>query len=79
MPKPGFKSITVNEHIYNSFISIYDENKMDLSTFGINSFSAFLTYILNGIFTHDEIWNSLMMNITHDQAAASKGLIRTKK
>jgi hypothetical protein len=29
MPKPGYKSITVSEHVYNTFFKAYEKTKKD--------------------------------------------------
>ncbi len=49
MPKDGFKSITVSETVYNRFYDIYKENKIDLTMKGINSFSGYITYMLEDV------------------------------
>ena len=46
MPKEGFKSITVSEEIYDRFHAIYKDNKPNLTTKGINSFTGYITYML---------------------------------
>ena len=47
MPKPGFKSFSLKEDIYNELFSKYGKNKETLKKKGINSFSAYLISILN--------------------------------
>ena len=46
MPKPGYKSITVTEHIYNEFFKVYEKNKKGLEIKGIRSFSGYLTSMM---------------------------------
>ena len=46
MPKPGYKSITVTEHIYNEFFKVYQKNKKGLEIKGIRSFSGYLTSMM---------------------------------
>ncbi len=47
MPKPGFKSITVSEVIYEKYYTIYEKNKEQLKIKGIESFSGYITNVLN--------------------------------
>ena len=46
MAKPGFKSITVAECVYDKFYSVYDSQKDELKIKGVNSFSAYIVYSL---------------------------------
>ena len=46
MPKPGYKSITVSEHLYNKFYKTYEKSKKDLEIKGIRSFSGYLTSMM---------------------------------
>src|ERR687885_3019443 len=46
MPKPGYKSITVSERVYNEFFKAYEENKKGLEIKGIRSFSGYLTSMM---------------------------------
>ncbi len=46
MPKAGFKSITVSENVYDKFFNVYEKNKEDLAMKGVNSFSGYVTYML---------------------------------
>ena len=46
MPKPGYKSITVSEHVYNEFFKVYEKNKKGLEIKGIRSFSGYLTSMM---------------------------------
>ncbi len=46
MPKPGFKSITVSENVYNKFFKVYEKRKNDLELKGITSFSGYLTSMM---------------------------------
>ena len=54
MPKPGFKSITVSETVYEKFHEIYQQNKDDLSMKGVNSFSGYVTYLLEELAQKDK-------------------------
>ena len=46
MPKPGYKSITVSEHVYNKFFKVYEKNKKGLEIKGVRSFSGYLTSMM---------------------------------
>jgi hypothetical protein len=46
MPKPGYKSITVSEHVYKHFFKVYEKNKKGLEIKGIRSFSGYLTSMM---------------------------------
>ena len=46
MPKPGFKSITISESVYDKFHDVYEENKDKLTMKGVNSFAGYITYML---------------------------------
>ena len=46
MPKPGFKSITISETVYEKFYSVYEKSKESLTMKGINSFAGYVTYML---------------------------------
>ncbi len=49
VPKDGFKSITVSETVYNRFYDLYKENKINLTMKGVNSFSGYITYMLEDV------------------------------
>jgi hypothetical protein len=46
MPKPGYKSITVKEHIYNRYENNYRKQKKQLERKGISSFSGYVTSLM---------------------------------
>ena len=54
MPKEGFKSITVSEIVYNKFFDVYQKNKQDLLMKGVNSFSGYVTYMLEEMMQKDK-------------------------
>ena len=54
MPKSGFKSITVSEHVYNRFFETYEKNKKGLELKGITSFSGYLTSMMEETMTKYE-------------------------
>lgn len=54
MPKAGFKSITVSEDVYDKFFDVFEKNKPDLMMKGINSFSGYVTYMLEQTMQKDK-------------------------
>ena len=54
MPKAGFKSITVSETVYDKFHDVFLKAKDDLALKGVNSFSGYVTYILEEIMQKDK-------------------------
>ena len=49
MPKPGFKSITVSENVYERFFNAFLKNKKELEFKRITSFSGYLTSMIEEI------------------------------
>ena len=56
MPKPGFKTITVSEAVYDKFNQAYQKNKDELTMKGVNSFAGYVTYLLEGVMKKDKIF-----------------------
>ena len=56
MPKEGFKSITVSENVYDKFHEVYEKSKDDLTMKGVNSFSGYVTYMLEEMMQKDKIF-----------------------
>ncbi|EPA04554.1 hypothetical protein [Candidatus Nitrosarchaeum limnium] len=54
MPKAGFKSITVSETVYDKFQDVYQKNKDSLAMKGVNSFSGYVTYMLEEMMQKDK-------------------------
>jgi predicted CopG family antitoxin len=54
MPKAGFKSITVSEEVYDKFFDVFEKNKSELVMKGINSFSGYVTYMLEQTMQKDK-------------------------
>ena len=54
MPKPGFKSITISETVYEKFYSVYEKSKESLTMKGINSFAGYVTYLLEQMIQKDK-------------------------
>lgn len=54
MPKPGFKSITISESVYDKFNQTYLKNKSELTMKGVNSFAGYVTYLLEDVMKKDK-------------------------
>ena len=54
MPKPGFKSITISEAVYDKFNQTYQNNKDELTMKGVNSFAGYVTYLLEDVMKKDK-------------------------
>ena len=54
MPKAGFKSITVSETVYDKFQEVYQSSKTDLAMKGVNSFSGYVTYMMEEMMLKNE-------------------------
>ena len=54
MPKAGFKSITVSETVYDKFHEVSQNSKDDLTMKGVNSFSGYVTYMLEEMMQKDK-------------------------
>ena len=53
MPKPGFKSITISQTVYDKFYDVYKKNKDNLNMKGVNSFAGYITYMLEDTMQKD--------------------------
>ena len=47
MPKSGFRSYLLKDEIYEALQKRFKQDREELKKQGINSFSAFLTYLIN--------------------------------
>jgi hypothetical protein len=47
MPKKGYKTITVKAEVYDYYHSTWQQRKKEYNIKGVNSFSAFISYVLN--------------------------------
>ena len=54
MPKPGFKSITISEVVYDKFNQTFQKNKDELAMKGVNSFAGYVTYMLEDVMKKDK-------------------------
>ena len=54
MPKPGFKSITISEAVYDKFNQTYQKNRDELTMNGVNSFAGYVTYLLEDVMKKDK-------------------------
>lgn len=53
MPKAGFKSITVNERVYDKFYQVFFDQRDELVMKGVNSFSGYVTFCLEDVMKKD--------------------------
>ena len=63
MPKSGFKSINVNDKIYDKFYQIFFDQKDSLSLKGVNSFSGYVTFCLEEMMRKDETFSKFTPKI----------------
>ncbi len=63
MPKAGFKSITVNEKVYDKFYQIFFDQKEKLAMKGVNSFSGYVTFCLEDMMKKDETFSKFTPKI----------------
>ena len=63
MPKSGFKSITVNEIIYDKFYQIFFDQKEKLAMKGVNSFAGYVTFCLEEMMRKDETFSKFTPKI----------------
>ena len=50
MPKPGYKTITISEKVYDKFLEFSKKNQV----VGVNSFSGYVTYLLEDRMAKDK-------------------------
>ena len=50
MPKPGYKTITISEKVYNKFLEFSKKNQAA----GVNSLSGYVTYLLEDKMAKDK-------------------------
>ena len=62
-PKVGFKSITVNERVYDKFYQIFFDQKEKLAMKGVNSFSGYVTFCLEDMMRKDETFSKFTPKI----------------
>ena len=56
MPKPGYKSITVSENVYNKFFGVYERSKRELELKGITRCSGYLTSMMEEMMNRYEVF-----------------------
>lgn len=54
LPKVGFKSLTLSDTVYNRVYSVYESNKKELNAKGVNSFSGYVTSMLEETMQRDK-------------------------
>jgi hypothetical protein len=63
LPKSGFKSITVNETVYDKFYQIFFDQKEKLAMKGVNSFAGYVTHCLEEMMRKDETFSKFTPKI----------------
>ncbi len=58
MPKTGsgYKSVTVTQSVYDRYMKSYEQNKQKLERKGINSFTSYITSMLEELMERNEIF-----------------------
>lgn len=56
MPKPGFRSITIAEDVYDRFHEEFEKTKPEMRRKGVNSFAGFVTYMIEERMLDDKIF-----------------------
>lgn len=64
MPTPGFKSITVADNVYDSFHQTWLKWKDELAFKGINSFSGYITHLIEEVIKKDSIFTKYQQVFT---------------
>ena len=63
MPKEGFKSITVKDHVYDRCLNYYIKHSAGLSYIGVSSFSGFMTWVWDMMMGDDYIRDRIKQKI----------------
>ena len=67
LPKAGFKSITVSETVYDKFQEVYQKSKDDLAMKGVNSFSGYVTYMLEEMMQKTRSLHDILQSLKRSQ------------
>lgn len=70
MPKDGFKSITLKNEVYEHLQAQYEKIKGPLAICGINSFSGFITYSLNKLYSDEAIFDFFVRSMGNEMQKA---------
>jgi len=54
IPKPGFKSITISEAVYEIYNQAYLKNNNSVTMMGVYSFAGYVTYLLEDVLKKDK-------------------------
>jgi len=54
MPRKGYKSITVKQHVYEYFYNEYSKVKEEYAIKGVNSFSGYVSYRLSELLEQEK-------------------------
>lgn len=63
LPKAGFKSITVNQRVYDKFYQVYYDQKEKMAQKGVNSFAGYVTFCLEDVMKKDETFTKFTPKI----------------
>lgn len=64
MPTQGFKSITVTDNVYNNFYQVWLKCKDELAFKGINSFSGYITHLIEDVIKKNSIFTKYQQVFT---------------
>ena len=76
MPKPGFKSITISEAVYDKFNQAYQKNKDELTMKGVNSFAGYVTYLLEDVMKKDKTFARYAPNLEKVSVDADRIILK---
>ena len=78
MPKAGFKSITVSETVYDKFHEVYQNSKDDLTMKGVNSFTGYVTDMLEEMMQKDKTFARYAPTIEEISIDADRVILNDK-
>jgi hypothetical protein len=79
MPKPGYKSITVSEHVYKHFFKVYEKNKKGLEINGIRSFSGYFTSMMEEMMLRYEAFTKYAPYMEKLSIDENRGVLKDNK
>lgn len=74
MPKDGFKSLTVKEEVYDELMAAYEQVKKPMILLGVNSFSGFISFAVNKLFTDEKVFQAFIDSMDSQHKAAFEKL-----
>lgn len=76
MPRDGFKSITMREHVYDYLFEMYKSKKSKLNLKGINSFAAFIVSSIESRIKSDTVFAKHAPKIEKVSADANRIILK---